>query len=210
MTLSAQAGLFAIQLKQTYPLYLLTDIIDILSRCKKKQPAAEKEFYEKYYGFALKIVFRYIYRYEKAVDVANDSFIKFFKHIDRFTVKDAQDTEKVVMGYLKRILINSSIDALRKDKMMPEIGGIPDYVWDIPQSNEAATDKLLYKDIIKMIKNLSPRYRSVFNLFVIDGYNHLEISDLLKIPVGTSKSSLSRARILLQEMIKKTEEIKIC
>lgn len=188
----------------------MADINEILNGCKKKQPAAEKQLYEKYYGFALKIVFRYIYRYDKAVDVANDSFVKFFHHIERFSVQDFGDTERILMGYLKRILINSSIDALRKDKMMPEIGGIPDYVWDIPENHPSSTDKLLYKDIIEMVKKLAPKYRSVFNLYVIDGYNHLEISELLKIPVGTSKSTLSRARTLLQEMIKKTEEIKIC
>ncbi len=144
------------------------------------------------------------------MDVTNDSFVKFFQHIDRFNIGEEVETEKMLMGYLKRILINTSIDELRKDKMMPEIGGIPDYVWDIPQNEADAADKLLYKDIIKMVKKLSPQYRSVFNLYVIDGYNHLEISELLKIPVGTSKSNLSRARNLLQEMVKKTEETKIC
>lgn len=188
----------------------MTSVIDIILGCKKKLPAAEKQFYEKYYGFALKTVFRYIYRYDKAVDVANDSFVKFFQHIDRFNIAEEVEIEKIVMGYFKRILVNSSIDALRKDKMMPEIGGIPEYVWDIPQDGQAGSDKLLYKDIITMVKKLSPQYRSVFNLYVIDGYNHLEISDILKIPVGTSKSSLSRARVLLQEMIKKTEETQIC
>lgn len=202
---------FAIQTFVTYHKTIdLTSVIDIILGCKKKQPASEKLFYEKYYGFALKTVFRYIHRYDKAVDVANDSFVKFFQHIDRFNVGEVIDTEKMVMGYLKRILINSSIDSLRKDNMMPEIGGIPDYVWDIPENGQASSDKLLYKDIITMVKKLSPQYRSVFNLYVIDGYNHLEISEILKIPVGTSKSSLSRARTLLQEMIKKTEETQIC
>lgn len=166
--------------------------------------------YEKYYGFALKTVFRYIYRYEKAVDVVNDSFIKFFNKIDQFKAGSEADTEKMLMAYLKRIMINTAIDELRRGKMTPEIGGIPEHVWDIPDNRADAEQMILYKELIIMIKELAPQYRSVFNLYVIDGYNHLEIADILKIPVGTSKSCLSRARALLQNNIKKNEEAILC
>ena len=101
-------------------------------------------------------------------------------------------------------------DELRKSKMAPEIGGIPDNVWDIPDNSENAEQMLLYKDLIVLIKELAPQYRTVFNLYVIDGCNHLEIADLLNIPVGTSKSCLSRARTLLQNNIKKTEDALLC
>ncbi|MFZ1783886.1 MAG: RNA polymerase sigma factor [Ferruginibacter sp.] len=166
--------------------------------------------YENYYGFALKTVFRYIYRYDKAVDVVNDGFIKFFNKIDQFKPGHEADTEKMLMGWLKRIMINTAIDELRRGKMTPEIGGIPDHVWDIPENSENGEQLLLYKELIVMIKELSPQHRSVFNLYVIDGYNHLEIADILQIPVGTSKSCLSRARALLQNHIKKNEEALIC
>jgi RNA polymerase sigma factor (sigma-70 family) len=166
--------------------------------------------YEKYYGYALKVVFRYIYRYENATDVTNDGFVKFFKHIERFDAGPAADSEKILMGYLKRIMINTAIDELRKNKMSPEIGGIPENVWEVPDNSEDAQQKLLYKELIKMIKELAPKYRSVFNLYVIDGFNHLEIADMLSIPVGTSKSCLARARALLQNSIKKTEETIAC
>jgi RNA polymerase sigma-70 factor (ECF subfamily) len=166
--------------------------------------------YEKYYGFALKTVFRYIYRYDSAVDSVNDGFIKFFTRIDQFKPGTDEDLEKMLMAYIKRIMINTAIDELRRGKMTPEIGGIPDQVWDIADNSENAEQMILYKELIVLIKELAPRYRSVFNLYVIDGYNHLEIADLLKIPVGTSKSCLSRARILLQNNIKKTEDKVLC
>jgi RNA polymerase sigma-70 factor (ECF subfamily) len=144
------------------------------------------------------------------VDVVNDGFIKFFSKIDHFKKFTAEDAEKMLMGYLKRIMINAAIDELRRCKMAPEIGGIPDYVWDIPDHSENAEQMILYKELIVLIKELTPQYRAVFNLYVIDGYNHLEIADLLNIPVGTSKSCLSRARTLLQNNINKTEDALLC
>lgn len=182
----------------------------ILTGCFNREHKYQKMLYEKYYGFALKAVFRYIYRYDIAVDVVNDGFIKFFVKIEQFKTSTGADTEKMLMGYIKRIMINTAIDELRKSKMAPEIGGIPDTVWDIPDNSENAEQMLLYKELIILIKELAPQYRIVFNLYVIDGYNHLEIADLLNIPVGTSKSSLSRARSLLQNNIKKTEDALLC
>lgn len=184
----------------------LDSITRILDGCLRKEHKYQKMLYEHYYGFALKTVFRYIYRYDRATDVVNDGFIKFFKNIERFNAGPKEDSEKIFMGFLKRIMINTAIDELRKNKMSPEIGGIPDYVWDMDDASRTAEQKVLYKDLIKMIKELTPQYRSVFNLYVIDGYNHMEIADILQISVGTSKSSLHRARQILQTRIKKSED----
>lgn len=169
--------------------------------------------YELYRGFALKTVFRYIYRYEKAVDVTNDGFVKLFNHFERFEIPDTENEvtcEKLLMGYMKRIMINAAIDELRKGNMLPEIGGIPEHIWDLSSKNDDADQLLLYKDLIIMIKQLPPQYRAVFNMYVIDGYNHIEISAILKIPVGTSKSNLFKAKNILKENLKKLEEKKVC
>lgn len=139
----------------------------------------------------------------------NDGFVKLFRSFDKFSMGDS-DEEAKLMGYMKRIMVNTAIDELRKEKMMPEIGGIPDYVWDMSSKDQDADQLLLYKDLIIMIKGLPPQYRIVFNMYVIDGYNHLEIADVMKIPVGTSKSCLSRARAMLQKSIEKLENAKIC
>lgn len=165
--------------------------------------------YENYRGYALKIVFRYIYRYERALDVMNDGFVKLFRSFGNFATAD-ENPEARLMGYIKRIMINTAIDELRKEKMMPEIGGIPDHVWDFSSKDHDADQLLLYKDIIVLIKSLPPQYRIIFNMYVIDGYNHLEIADIMKIPVGTSKSCLSRARAILQKGIQKLENAKLC
>ena len=170
----------------------------------------QKLVYEQFFGYSLKIVFRYIYRYERAVDIVNDGFVNMFRSFDRFIPGQEKDAEKMIMGYIKRIMVNAAIDELRRNKMSPEIGGIPDHVWDLSSKTQDADQMLIYKDLIKLIKGLPPQYRVVFNMYVIDGYNHLEIADIMKISVGTSKSNLSRARAILQENIKKIEDTIAC
>ena len=94
--------------------------------------------------------------------------------------------------------------------MLPEIGGIPDEVWQITDKNNNADQLLLYNELIAVIKELPPTYRVVFNLYIVDGYTHSEIADILNTTIGTSKSSLSRARVLLQKSIKKMEDAQLC
>ncbi|MEO6962630.1 MAG: RNA polymerase sigma factor [Puia sp.] len=168
----------------------------------------QKMVYKNYRGYALKIVFRYIYRYENAVDVVNDGFVKLFINFDRFIAAETEeDNSRKLMGYIKKIMINTSIDELRKASMLPEIGGIPEFVWDFTSKDQDADQQLLYKQLILLIKELPPKYRVAFNMYEIDGFNHLEIAGILQIPVGTSKSNLSRAKAMLQTNIKKSEEI---
>lgn len=188
----------------------MNTITHIIEGCIKKEQKCQRLLYEKFRGYALKIVFRYIYRYDKAVDVVNDGFVKLFKSFHKFEAGSGQDNEKKLMGWLKKIVINTAIDELRKESMMPEIGGIPDDVWEIPYISQDAEQLLFYKDLIILIKELPPAYRLVFNLYVIDGYSHSNIAEMLNINIGTSKSNLSRARVLLQKSIKKMEDPKQC
>jgi RNA polymerase sigma factor (sigma-70 family) len=188
----------------------LENIRQIIKGCVANDHKYQKIFYERYRGYALKIVFRYIYRYEKAVDISNDGFVRIFSRLPAFKPEKEEDLEKILMGWMRRIMINCSIDELRKGNMLPEIGGIPDDIWEITENSQDADQLLLYKDLIILIKELPPAYRAVFNLYVIDGYTHSEIADMLKIAVGTSKSNLSKARVLLQKSIKKMEDGKLC
>lgn len=188
----------------------MENITTIIKGCINKDHKYQKMLYEHYRGYALRTCFRYLYRYEKAVDAVNDGFIKIFNHFHHFNIGVEEDNEKILMAWLKKIMINTSIDALRRTSMLPEIGGIPDDVWDTPDNSANADQVILYNDLIAIVKRLQPNYRAVFNLYVIDGYSHTEIADMLNISVGTSKSSLSRARTLLQESIKKMEDITAC
>lgn len=184
------------------------DIIQIIEGCKKQEAQSQKLLYERFYGYALKIAFRYVYRYDLAVNVTNDGFVKVFRHIERFRYEEEQFPERLLMGWMKRIMINTSIDELRRNNMTPEIGGIPEWVWEVADKSQKSDQQLLYKELISYVKSLPPMYRIVFNMFVIDGCTHFEIADSLGISVGTSKSNLSRARGILQKIIKEKEEVK--
>ncbi len=181
-----------------------------IDACVKNNSAQQKLVYERFYGYALKIVFRYIYRYDRAVDVVNDGFVKIFRNMVKFTSDDTISTEQRFMGWIKKIMINSAIDELRKHHMISEIGGIPDHVWDVPDTSQMPDHSLLYKELISIVKELPPAYRAVFNMIVLDGMSHQEVADSLRISVGTSKSNLSRARTLLQKHIKDREASEIC
>jgi RNA polymerase sigma factor (sigma-70 family) len=183
----------------------LDNLRDTIEACAKNNSACQKQLYERYYGYALKIVFRYIYRYDKAVDVVNDGFVKMFRSIHRFILDDPEHLEQRFMGWIRKIMINVAIDELRRNSMITEIGGIPDHVWDIADKSLSPDQALLYKELVSLVKQLPPAYRTVFNMIVIDGLNHNEVAELLGISVGTSKSNLSRARALLQKHIKDVE-----
>lgn len=183
----------------------MDNLRDIIEACAKNNSACQKQVYERYYGYSLKIVFRYVYRYDKAVDVVNDGFVKLFRNIHRFILDDLEHLEQRFMGWTRKIMINAAIDELRKNSMIPEIGGIPDYVWDTADKSLSPDQALLYKELVSLVKQLPPAYRAVFNMIVIDGLNHNEVAELLGISVGTSKSNLSRARSILQKHIKDME-----
>ena len=184
----------------------MENITYIIKGCIEKNHKYQRIIYDRYRCYALSIVFRYIYRYERALNVINDGFVKLFRNFEQFRLSEEGDNEAIMMGWLKKILVNTAIDELRKDDILIEIGGIPESVWEITDNSQRADQLLLYKDLIILIKNLPTPYRIVFNLYVIDGYSHSEIADILKVPVGTSKSNLSRARSLLQNSIKKMED----
>ena len=188
----------------------LDNINQIIQGCIDKDAKSQRLLYDRYRGYACKIVFRYIYRYEKAMDIVTDGFVKAFKHFDNFKIQIGDDPEKRLIGWLKQIMINCAIDELRQNKMLPEIGGIPENVWEITLANDNADQLILYKELISIVKRLPPAYGAVFNLYVLDGYSHSQIAELMHISVSTSRSSLSRARAILQNVIKNMEEGKLC
>ncbi len=185
--------------------YFLEQISVIIAGCAANEAKYQKLLYERYYGYALKVVFRYIYRYEKAVDVVNDGYVKLFRNFSKFTCDAPEHLEKTLMGWIRKIMVNTAIDALRKQHMMPEIGGIPEYVWEEQDQSQTAEQKLFYKELVVQVKQLPPSYRVVFNMHVIDGFSHQEIADQLGITVGTSKSNLAKARVHLQKKLNKED-----
>lgn len=183
----------------------MESVITITDGCKRQEAPYQKLYYERYYGYALKIVFRYVNHYEKAKDLVNDGFIKIYNniHLFNFAGSTLSDNERLMLGWVKRIMVNTAIDELRKNYVESFTIEYPDQIWVDESMVFDAGDKLLYKELILEIKKLSPSYRLIFNLFVIDGYKHHEIAKMLGISIGTSKSSLWKARAHLMKRIKK-------
>jgi RNA polymerase sigma-70 factor (ECF subfamily) len=174
--------------------------------CVANDPKQQKAFYEHYFGYCLKVVFRYVYRYETAVDIVNDGFVKIFRNFGKFVPADKENLQMMLMGWMRTIMIHAAIDHLRKNSFLPEIGSISEAAWEIEDKTGPADKTVLYKELILYIKKLSPAYRAVFNLYVIDGFSHQEIAEKLGISVGTSKSNLSKARLFLQNLIRQNEQ----
>jgi RNA polymerase sigma factor (sigma-70 family) len=178
----------------------------IINGCIENNQRDQKFLYEKYYGYCLKTVFRYIYRYDKAVDVVNDGFVKVFRNFSKFEFRDRENLEMILMGWMRMIMVNTAIDHLRKNNFLPEIGDISETIWMQEDKSTGSDQALLYKELVKEIKKLPPSYRTVFNMYVIDGFSHQEIANKLGISVGTSKSNLSKARVILQKIIKNNDQ----
>lgn len=183
----------------------------IIAGCIRNQPRDQRWLYERYYGYCLKIVFRYIFRYETAVDVVHDGFLKVFRNFSRFQAGSYEDLEPMLLGWMRTIMIHTAIDQLRKSAFVPESGIIPETVWNETSGGTGSDETVLYKELVREIKKLPPAYRTVFNMYVIDGFTHAEIAAHLGISVGTSKSNLSKARVYLQKILRSNDwEPTIC
>jgi len=168
----------------------------------------QKMLYEKYLPYALRISYRYVHSFENAGHAANDAFVKIFKNFKKFEIRDYEHVETMLLGWIKRIVINASIDYMSRENLV-SINKIQPYNnsnWEYKGASNGGENQLVYKELIALIRKLSPAYKVVFNLYVIDGYTHQEIAKMLGISVGTSKSNLSKARAFLQKYLVKDDK----
>ena len=134
------------------------------------------------------------------MEVVNDGFLKIYRELPNF--KPAHNNfDASLKGWMKTIFIHTAIDNYRKNKKNYLVGEMEDAHFEMADAQETAIDKMSYVEIIEMVQRLSPVYRTVFNLFVIDGFKHDEIAAQLGITTGTSKSNLAKARANIQKMI---------
>jgi RNA polymerase sigma-70 factor (ECF subfamily) len=139
--------------------------------------------------------------YEQAVEVTNDGFVKIFRNFGRFEIRDRDRMEIVMLGWMRRIVINAGIDYRRREKNTPETSELSQTGNEYKDDSLLSDNSLKFKEIICMIRELPPVYRLVFNLHVIEGYSHQEIAKMLGIMVGTSKSNLFKAKANLQKKL---------
>jgi RNA polymerase sigma factor (sigma-70 family) len=156
----------------------------------------------------MKICYRYTNAMEECEEIVNEGFVKLFKNIHQFDETRQEDTLLSLKGWFKRILINTCIDHYRKTNSSVNGHVLTHESETIADQGESGIDMLSYKEIIESIRMLSPAYRAVFNLFVIEGLSHEEISQTLGISVGASKSNLSKARDNLRKLLQNKNIIK--
>ena len=177
------------------------ELHSIIQGCIALNRQSQQLFYSRFYGFAASISMRYTNSQDEMVEIVNDGFLKVFRELHAF--KPVYSNEEISLkGWIKRIMINTAIDYYRKyHKHHQLVDSSEDAGTVIKDHSETSLDKLSYEEILKTVQKLSPAYRLVFSLYVIDGLSHDEISKQLGISVGTSKSNLSKARINLKKML---------
>lgn len=153
------------------------------------------------------ICMRYAQNEEDAMEVVQDGYLKIFRHLDEFvSPRESEALFPAFRGWLKKIMVYTAIDHYRSLKKHQSTENIDNHGFRIDVHSGHPLDKLAYEELIQVIQTLSPAYRAVFNLFVIDGCTHEEIAQILGVSVGTSKSNLAKARENLRSMLKKTHE----
>lgn len=163
----------------------------LIAKCKKQDIKAQEELYRLYAAKFFGLCLKYSANYQQAEDNLQDGFITIFNKISQYKEKGSFE------GWMKRIIINTALQKFRKEKFFEIINEdqLEEPVVEIEE------DELSGDFLLKTIQELPTRYREVFNLYALDGYSHKEISEILDISLGTSKSNLARARIILKEKI---------
>jgi RNA polymerase sigma-70 factor (ECF subfamily) len=168
---------------------------DLIEGCKQDDRKMQYELYQRFASKMYGVCLRYASNNEEAEDILQEGFIKVFRKISSFRAEGSFE------GWIRRIFVNTSIEHFRRKNHLLTITEKEENT--IEGKYASVLDNLAEKDIIGLVQQLSPGYRTVFNMYVIEGYTHREIADSLGISEGTSKSQLSRAKLILQDLVNK-------
>ena len=167
--------------------------IALLAACKKKDRVAQKEFYTRYFAYGMSISSRYSKDRDEAAWILNLAFMKIFLNLKTF------DISKPFKPWLRKIIVNTAIthnkQFYKNEFLLEENPTDMSFESDV-ESN------MMYQDIVEQIRQLTPMYRAVLNLYIIEGFKHTEIAKMLNISTGTSKSNLFKAKEMLKQKLK--------
>lgn len=163
----------------------------LIDKCKKNDTSAQSQLYKLFSSKLFSLCLKYSRNYAEAEDNLQDSFLTIFKNINQYNQKGSFE------GWMKRITINTALQKYRSKGVFNIVN--EERIEDV--TVEINNDDLSIDFLLKIIQELPDRYRMVFNLYVLDGYSHKEVSKMLEISEGTSKSNLARARFILKEKI---------
>ncbi|WP_036381080.1 RNA polymerase sigma factor [Muricauda sp. MAR_2010_75] len=174
------------------------DLEELIHKCKKGERQAQAELYRKYSGILFGMCLKYSKNKTEAEDNLHDSFMTIFSKIDQYGFQGSFE------GWIKRITVNTVLQKYRKEQ---HLNVVSENIGEETDVDAEGTDISL-STLLGYIQELPNKYRLTFNLYVLDGYSHKEISEMLGTSTGTSKSNLARAKMILREKIEK-EKINI-
>ncbi|MCR8561870.1 RNA polymerase sigma factor [Mucilaginibacter sp. BJC16-A38] len=173
-------------------------IDELIKRCKANERKAQELLYKQFASKMMGVCLRYATDRMEAEDMLQNGFIKVFQRMEDYRGDGSFE------GWIRRIMVHSSIEYYRKYHKMVQLVDIEDASGHTAV-DALATSKLAAVDLMALVQQLAPGYRIVFNLYAIEGYSHREIAGMIGISEGASKSQLSRARTVLKEQVIKME-----
>lgn len=168
----------------------------LVERCLKKDPLAQKQLFEFYSKKMMGVCLRYSKDFDDAQDILQMGFVKVFEKLELYTYQGSLE------GWIRRVIVNTALDNIRKNKKFLKNIEIDRVDYQLQNEDENVLDSLSARDLLKVIQAMPTGFKTVFNMFAIEGYSHKEIAEELNISVSTSKSQFSRARVYLQKKIK--------
>ncbi|MEL6124657.1 MAG: sigma-70 family RNA polymerase sigma factor [Bacteroidota bacterium] len=174
--------------------YRLDKEQDYLPACVRQERWAQELLYKDYYPMMMPVCMRYSNNDEDALDILHEGFIKVFRHIHKYQLGTS------LTAWIKRIMVNTAIDFYRR-RVRRRTEDL-DTAYSVKSTDPNALNFLAAEEIIQCLNQLSPSYRSIFNLYVIEGYSHREIAEQLGISESTSRSNLVKARSKLRTLLK--------
>ncbi len=167
---------------------------DLIKGCLQEDRRMQEALYQRFSPRMYAVCLRYAGNTEEAEDILQEGFVKVFRKLESFR------NEGSFEGWIRRIFVNTAIEHFRRKKYLLPVTEKEENT--LEARNTSVLDDLSARDIMAIVQELSPGYRTVFNLYVVEGFTHKEIADILGISEGTSKSQLSRAKVILQEKVK--------
>ena len=168
----------------------------IIELCKQGDRAAQKALFDKLSSRMFPVCLRYMGNREAAEDVLQEGFISLFSKLNSYSGEGSFE------GWARKVFVNTALMTLRKNDVMRQSEDI-ETAWSVSSEDPGALQKISYNELMGMIAELPTGFRTVFNMFLIEGYSHKEIGEALGISEATSRSQLQRARVMLQNRIKK-------
>lgn len=174
---------------------------DIVKKCVKGDRKAQHELYKMFYSKMMAVCYKYSNNAEDAKDLLQDGFVKVYSNLKKYNFEGSLE------GWIRRIMVNTAIDHFRKNKNVYLVNDDESYILENSkvESSDSIYSQFGEKDIMDAIQSLSPAYKTVFNLNVIEGFQHKEIAEKLNISEGTSKSNLAKAKQNLKKILEQKQ-----